>query len=307
MINDSKKPSASVIFPVYNGEVYLDAAIESILSQTFGDFELLLLNDGSTDRTLERLEHYSSLDARCKIRSTSNLGIVNTLNEGIRLAASDILFRMDHDDISRPDRFEKQIRYLKDHPECVLVGSKVLLIDPDGLPIKEMGDRMKHEDIDEGLGWGGAFIFHPAVAMRKSAVVEIGGYRNEYECCEDLDLFLRLAEVGRLANLPDVLLEYRQHPSSLSYSRRDSQFKAILAATADARRRRNQDVDKTPPGMWASKATDSGISDMHRTWAWWALASGNLGTARKHAFKALQGNPFSIENIKACACTLRGH
>jgi glycosyltransferase involved in cell wall biosynthesis len=307
MTNNNIKPAASVIFPVYNPGKYLDAAIESILSQSFGDFELLLLNDGSTDGSLERLEHYASLDDRCKVYSTTNHGIVKTLNEGVRLAAGDILFRMDHDDISRPDRFEMQMQYLEEHPECVLVGSKVQLIDPDGLPIREMGDRIKHEDIDEGLSWGGAFIFHPAVAMRKSAVVQIGGYRAEYEYCEDLDLFLRLAEVGRLANLPDVLLEYRQLTSSMSYSGRDRQFKAILAATADARRRRNQDVDKTPPGMWAQEAAVSTISDVHRKWAWWALADGNLGTARKHAWKALQVNPFSIENIKVCACVLRRH
>ncbi|MDP3306768.1 hypothetical protein, partial [Methylotenera sp.] len=99
----------------------------------------------------------------------------------------------------------------------------------------------------------------------------------------------------------------RQHTSSMSYAGRDRQFKSILAATADARRRRNQDVDAVPAGMWSAKAAVSTISDVHRKWAWWALASGNRATARKYAWKALLKNPFSFENIKVCACVLRGH
>jgi len=302
-----KKPAASVIFPVYNAGKYLDEAIESILAQTFTDFELLLLNDGSTDGSLKRLEYFAARDSRCKVHTSANRGLVGTLNEGVRLAQGDILFRMDQDDISHPERFEKQIRYLAEHPECVLVGSRVLLIDPDGMPIMEMGDRMVHEEIDEGLSWGGAFVFHPAIAMRKSAVQQIGGYRAEYEYADDLDLFLRLAEVGRLTNLPDVLVRYRQHTSSMSYAGRDRQFKSILAATADARRRRNLDVNAVPEGMWSAKGAVSTISDVHRKWAWWALASGNLATARKYAWKAFLKNPFNLENIKACACVLRGH
>lgn len=306
-MNNNNKPAASVIFPIYNGGKYLDAAIESILSQTFNDFELLLLDDGSTDGSLGRLEYYASQDSRCKVFSSANRGLVDTLNEGVNLAVGDILFRMDHDDISLPGRFEKQIDYLAEHPECVLVGSRVLLIDPDGMPIMEMGDRMVHEEIDEGLSWGGAFIFHPAVAMRKSVVQQIGGYRAEYGYAEDLDLFLRMAEVGRLANLPEVLVWYRQHTSSMSYAGRDRQFKSILAATADARLRRNNNVDTVPPGMWSDKDADSTIADVHRKWAWWALANGNLATARKHAWKALSKNPFNFESVKLCACVLRGY
>jgi glycosyltransferase involved in cell wall biosynthesis len=306
MNNSHNKPAASVILPVYNAGKYLDAAVESILSQTFRDFELLLLNDGSTDGSLSRLEYYAGQDSRCKVFTSANRGLVGTLNEGIRLAAGDILIRMDQDDISHPERFEEQMGYLKDHPDCVLVGSRVQLIDPDGMPIMQMGDRTEHEDIDEGLSWGGAFIFHPAVAMRKSAVLKIGGYRAEYEYADDLDLFLRLAEVGRLTNLQDVLVDYRQHPSSMSYSGRDRQFQSILAATSDARRRRGQVADTSSPDMWSSNAASATISEVHRKWAWWALASGNLKTARKHAWKALLKNPFSLENFKVCACVLRG-
>ena len=298
---------ASVIMPVYNAGKFLDAAIESVLSQTFTNFELLLLDDGSTDESLKRLEYYSSQDSRCKVYSRANRGVAATLNEGLDLASSDIIIRMDQDEIFRPERFENQMRYMAEHPECVMIGSRVLLIDPDGLPIREMGHCQTHEEIDAGLSWGGAFIFDPTIVVRKSAILAVGAYRAEYEYAEDLDLFLRLAEIGRIANLPDVLVEYRQHSSSMSYKRRDLQYKSILAATMDARRRRSQEVDTTPPGMWTAEAAVSTISDVHRKWAWWALASGNLGTARKHAWKALLENPLSIENFRVCGCVLRGY
>jgi glycosyltransferase involved in cell wall biosynthesis len=297
----------SVILPVYNAGKYLDIAIESVLSQTFTNFELLLLDDGSTDGSLSRLEYYASQDTRCKVYSRPNRGVAFTLNEGLNLASSDIIIRMDQDDICRPQRFEKQVRYMAEHPECVLVGSKVQLIDPEAMPIMEMGHCQTHEEIDAGLSWGGAFIFDPTIVVRKSAILAVGGYRAEYEYAEDLDLFLRLAEVGRLANLPDVLVDYRQHSTSMSYARRDLQYQSILAATKDARLRRNQTVDSTPSGKWTAKAAVTNISEVHRKWAWWSLKGKNLATARKHAWKALVEDPFNLENLKLFRCVIRGH
>lgn len=297
----------SVILPVYNAGKYLDIAIESVLSQTFTNFELLLLDDGSTDESLSRLEYYASQDTRCKVYSRPNRGVAFTLNEGLNLASSDLIIRMDQDDICRPQRFEKQVRYMAEHPECVLVGSKVQLIDPEAMPMMEMGHCQTHEEIDAGLSWGGAFIFDPTIVVRKSAILAVGGYRAEYEYAEDLDLFLRLAEVGRLANLPDVLVEYRQHSTSMSYARRDLQYQSILAATKDARLRRCQIVDSTPSGKWSAKAAVTNISEVHRRWAWWSLKGKNLATARKHAWKALVQDPFNLENLKLFGCVIRGH
>jgi glycosyltransferase involved in cell wall biosynthesis len=299
---------ASVILPVYNAGKYLNAAIESVLSQTFTNFELLLLDDGSTDGSLKQLEYYANLDSRCKVYSRANRGVAATLNEGLNLASSDIVIRMDQDDISRPERFEKQMRYMVEHPECVLIGSRAQLIDSEGLPIIVMGHCQTHEEIDAGLSWGGAFIFDPTIVVRKSAVLAVGGYRAEYEYAEDLDLFLRLAEVGRVANLPDVLVEYRQHPSSMSYARRDLQYQSILATTKDARRRRNLDMDEAEVApQIAGMNVASSIPDVHRKWAWWALQGGNIATARKHAWRALSQDPLSLDNLKLCGCVIRGH
>src|SRR5205814_1803423 len=125
------------------------------------------------------------------------------------------------------DRFEKQIAYLRSNPDCVLLGSRVELIDPLGLRIA-LGDymRLAHDEIDQQLlaGKGGAVV-HPAAMMRLDAVRRVGGYREEYNNSEDLDLFLRLVEVGRAANLPDVLLKYRRHLESVSHQKYENQWR----------------------------------------------------------------------------------
>lgn len=304
---ERKIPTASVILPVYNAGKYLDAAIESVLGQTFTDFELLLLNDGSTDGSLARLEYYAAQDSRCRLFSWPNQGLVATLNEGIRLARADILLRMDADDLCRPERFERQVTYLQANPECVALGTRVMLIDPEGQPLCLFAGATSHEQIDSAhlAGRGGA-IAHPSTAVRKTAVVHVGGYRANFVHAEDIDLFLRLSEVGRLANLPEVLFDYRQHPSSIGYRHAQVQFASTSKAVAEARFRRGLDKIIQFSTKETSFRTVS-LADVHRKWSWWALSGGNLATARKHAFQALVLQPFDIDNFKLVACVLRGH
>lgn len=299
-------PVASVILPVYNAGEYLDAAIESVLGQSFTDFELLLLNDGSTDGSLDRLNHFAHLDTRCTVHSWLNRGLIQTLNEGIRLARADILFRMDADDICRPYRFERQMAYLRAHPECVAVGTQVMLIDPEGQPIRPFIEETGHEAIDAAhlAGKGGA-IAHPAAAMRKAALVGAGGYRAEFLHAEDIDLFLRLAEVGRLANLPEVLLDYRQHPNSIGYRHAQAQRDSARRAVAEARQRRGFGELAPLPDNELSPSQVT-MADVHRKWGWWALGGGHLDTAKKHAWKAFKLDSLNIENVKLCACVIRG-
>jgi len=307
-VNNQLEPIASVILPVYNAKKYLAQAIESVLSQTFKNFELLLLNDGSTDNSLEILKYYAAHDNRCSVFSWPNRGLVKTLNEGIRLAKSEIILRMDADDICIYSRFEKQIDYLSRHPECVAIGSKVLLIDDEGLPISEFSLALSHEDIDQDhlVGLGGS-ICHPAAAIRKMAIIRIGGYRDRYKHAEDLDLFLRLAEIGKLANLPNILLKYRQHVDSIGYTKKVKQLRSSVYAVNDACKRRGiekQNILRRDVKKSAKKTT---IADIHRKWGWWALAEGNLKTAKKHTFKAIKNGPLNIKSLRLLACVIRGH
>jgi len=300
-------PAATVILPIFNCATYLRDAINSILEQTFTDFELLMLDDGSTDGSLEMMRSFAALDPRCKVHTRENRGLVYTLNEGIALSAAEILFRMDGDDISHPSRFEAQMAYLLAHPECVALGTECYLIDPDGHELRPYGVPCSHSDIDARhlRGLGGA-IPHPSVAMRKTAVLAVGGYRAEFTHSEDLDLFLRLAEVGTLANLPDVLLQYRQHPRSIGHRYSEAQRSAGSRAVAAAKLRRRMVEDPNPPHPQQSTGQMS-QADVHCKWAWWALSAGNLATARRHAFRALRYAPFAPKTLRLVACVLRGY
>ena len=200
-----------------------------------------------------------------------------------------------------------QIAYLQAHSECVAVGSRVMLIDAEGEPICRFAEEVEHKAIDAAhlAGRGGA-IAHPATAIRKQALLHIGGYRAEYTHAEDLDIFLRLAEVGQLANLPEVLLKYRQHPGSIGYHYRLMQQDSTRRVLADASARRGLGQPVLPERSDSTNKTPS-LADVHRKWAWWALNAGNHKTAKKHAWKAFALDPFSMESMKLCACVLRGY
>lgn len=279
------------------------------LNQSFTDFELLLLNDGSTDGSSARLEHYAAIDSRCKLFTSTNSGIVATLNKGIVLARAEILIRMDSDDICLPSRFQIQVDYLEQHPECVAAGSKVLLIDSDGLPILQTGNLLTQNQIDKAnMSATGSVIFHPAVAMRKSVVVAVGAYKPQFEHAEDLDLFLRMAEVGKLANIAEILLHYRQHAASVGYAKRESQVNAtkVCVLEAYARRHLSPPSELVSPNLQTHFNTPD-LFDIHSKWAWWALGGGYAKTARVHAWKAFLQNSFNLSNFKLYICAIRGY
>ena len=308
-MNTEKIPAVSVIMPVYNTAKYIDQAIESVLNQSFTDFELLLLNDGSTDGSLARLEHYAAIDSRCKLFTSTNSGIVATRNKGVVLAQAEILINMDSDDICLPKRFQIQVDYLKQHPGCVAAGSKILLIDSDGLPILKTGNLLTHDEIDAAnMSGNGLVMFNPAVAMRKSVVVAVGAYKPQFEHAEDLDLFLRMAEVGKLANIAEILLHYRQHAASVGYAKRESQVNAtkVCVLEAYARRHLSPPSELVSPNLQTQFHTPD-LFDIHSKWAWWALGGGYAKTARVHAWKAFLQNPFNLSNFKLYICAIRGY
>src|SRR5512135_2066099 len=141
-------PAVSVMMPVYNAQRYVAEAIESILAQTFTDFEFLIIDDGSTDGSLPILERYARRHDRIRLISRANTGYLVALNEMLGIARGEFIARMDADDIALPERFERQLCYLADHPGCVMVGSRVIIIGPDGSPLTIMGEALTHEEID---------------------------------------------------------------------------------------------------------------------------------------------------------------
>ena len=298
-------PLISVLMPVYNAERYVVEAVESILAQTFRDFEFLIIDDGSTDRSRVILERYAAQDDRIRFISRPNTGLIVALNEGLALARGDLIARMDSDDVSLPERFAVQVAYLREHPDCVAVGTGVLLIDSEGLPLCAWAKLGSHAEIDAAhmRGLGGAIV-HPATMFRRDAVQAIGGYRPEFEAAEDFDVYLRLAERGRLANVPQVLFRYRQHMRSVGHRRQAFQQRQARAAVNEACRRRGLPVDE---GADIPIGPSLEAADQHQKWAWWALGDGNIHAARKHSLRSLRLKPFSVASWRVAACALRGY
>jgi glycosyltransferase involved in cell wall biosynthesis len=301
-----KTPLISCVTTVYNTQRYVAETIESILAQTLGDFEYILVDDGSKDDSLQVLRKYEQQDKRIRVITGPNRGIVGAANEGLKHARGEFLARIDSDDVAMSERFEKQAAFLQAHPEVVAVGCRLMLIDPYGSPIVTTDHKLTHEEIEHellinGSGWA---LSQPAVMMRRALVVELGGYRKEYEASEDLDLALRLAERGKLANLPDVLLKWRRHLNSCNYTRHEKQWNNKNAIVRETYKRRGLELPKELKlDHWIPPPPDEQLRD----WGWRALKNNNVSIARKHAVEAVKKSPMRKESWRLLYCALRGH
>lgn len=304
-ISASVPPLLSVLMPVYNSEKYLAAAVQSILTQTFTDFELIVVDDGSTDTSPQILRKFAHADQRVRLISRPNTGYVVALNEALALARGQLIARMDGDDVCAPHRFAVQIDYLRANPDCVLVGSQVITMDEDGDLIGPMPDiAFGHEQIDQALINRGWPIVHPSVMMRSDALRRVGGYHAEYCPNEDHDLFLKLAEIGRIENLPQPLFYYRRHPASVSAANPQRSVELLDRIIADACHRRGTQCTNKPNSLGV-RAVNPSVEK--RAWAWLALKSGNIGTARKYAWTSVRSRPFSSDSWRLLYCAARGH
>jgi hypothetical protein len=199
----------SVVMPVYNGLPFLEAAVNSVLAQTFADFELILIDDCSTDGSYELLRTYTDPRIRL-IRNEENRGISFTLNRGIALAQSGWIVRMDSDDICHTQRLEQQYRFIQDHPDGALYSCSVQVIDEKDAPLRS--DRFDSRFYFYHLHFF-CIIYHPAVVMRKTALDEVGGYTVPY--AEDFELFWQLSRQHKMYHQEAVLLNYRVSGKSL--------------------------------------------------------------------------------------------
>ncbi len=207
-------PLVTVLMPVYNAGPYISEAIDSILQQTFTDFEFLIINDGSADDSLQKIRSYS--DPRIVVVDRANHGLIESLNEGLQRAKGEIIARMDADDVCLPNRFEKQLAFLKSHPDYVLVGSEADVMDKDGnflYKLEPIG--YSNEEISAGIKQKCPFI-HPCVMFKKKLVIDLGCYPKNALTFEDHLLWRELLSVGKVCNLREVLLKVRFNPESLT-------------------------------------------------------------------------------------------
>lgn len=232
----------SVLLPAYNAERFVAQAIESVLGQTFRDFELVVIDDGSSDRTLAIAEEYGARDARVRVISHGNIGMGESLNLAIEQARYEWLARLDADDRMLPHRLERQLAFVCDNPDVVVAGSFVRYIAEDGRPLgtgrhpHTSRETVRQYCRDNLL----IAISHPSVMMRRSVVQAAGGYRPRFWPCEDLDLWNRIVEQGHMVLVqPEVLTEYRKHGSSVCISSARLVEERIRWVTVSMRRRRS--------------------------------------------------------------------
>ncbi len=211
----SDRPLVSVILPVYNGGIYLHAAISCILDQAYQKIEIIIIDDGSSDDSEYTIRSFN--DPRIKFIKQANQGLAATLNRGIALARGKYIARQDQDDLSNPDRISLQVAYMEDHPDCVLLGSWAQIMEVDRLV-----ERFHRHPVDEfmlryQLLFNNPFV-HSSVLLRRSALLEVGGYTTdpERQPPEDYELWSRLSRIGSVANIGEVLQTYREIPGSMS-------------------------------------------------------------------------------------------
>lgn len=245
MPHDKPTPAVSVLMPVYNGERFLAEAIDSILGQTFTDFEFVIVDDGSTDASPAILADYASRDPRIRVLTQANAGIVAALNRGLAECRAPLVARMDADDISLPTRLERQVAFLGGHPAVAVVGTAFQLVSDTGGAGPVVRHATGHAAIVRGLRRGNC-LAHPTVMMRRDPIQAVGGYREFLRHAEDYDLWTRVAERHELANLPECLLRYRVHGGQVSWAVAEAQVLATLAVQGLARARRRTGAEPTP-------------------------------------------------------------
>lgn len=219
------KPLVSVVMSVFNKDRYLHKAIESILGQTFRDFEFIIVNDASSDKTLPIIRSYMRKDKRIRlINNDHNLKIAHSLNIGISNALADLIARMDADDIALPQRLENQYLFLKKHPAVAIVGTNILIIDENEKEIWKRGYPTRSRDIKKIMFRYSPFA-HPTVMFRKKIFQEFGGYDPRMIPCEDIDFWFKIGAKYNFGNIPKTLLKYTLSSASGShYNLRDTEL-----------------------------------------------------------------------------------
>ncbi len=293
-------PRVSVLLPVWNGEAFLEQAMESILRQTLSSFELIVIDDGSTDRTAAIAEGCASGDHRVRVLRCRHGGLSAALNAGIAEARSEYVARMDADDISLPDRLQKQVAYLDAHPGCVAAGTWIEVVDEAALHLGLKTFVERHEEISAALYSGISPIAHPTIVVRRDILRAAGGYDARRYPSEDLDLWFRLAERGELANLGEALLQHRRHRAAVGVREREKMKAMAFTICNEARSKRGLPSLRGTSILAGTNADAQYHFECART----ALIAGPRLTAVRHAAAMIAAEPdrlYGYATLFACA------
>lgn len=280
----SEVPNISVLIPAYNAERYLGEALESLSCQSFEDFEVVVVNDGSSDKTGEVAELHAEKDSRIRVLHQKNQGISAATNAAASLARAPLLAKLDADDMAASDRLEKQFCFMSRNPQVVCCGSAISYIDDRGRKSGSRSFPLSNNLIQEQILSYGCFA-HSAVIYRRAAFFDAGMYRREFKSCVDFDLLLRLSEQGEMANLPEALCLYRLHPNQLTHRPTGNhRYNGLLAAASAIKRRRGASEVLPQAGRNAELAIaiiEEWCDDGEMEWTW-------------HIASALKGLKFDM-------------
>ncbi|MBC8009532.1 MAG: glycosyltransferase family 2 protein, partial [Burkholderiales bacterium] len=291
------RPTISVVIPAFNAAPWLPVALDSISAQSYPNLEIIVIDDGSTDETPRLLRRHAACDSRLRVISRPNTGIVGALNDGLAAARGHFIARMDADDAAAPDRLALQLERFVADPGLVALGSAVTFMDDAGHSVQSCPRPLHHADIERALlaGDGGAMI-HPSVMFRATTLWIAGGYRPAAQYLEDLDLFLRLARLGTLANLPQPLLRYRVHPASINFTKQAGRHALKLVLLREAHEHRSLPFD---PSRIPESTTHGDPACHAREWAATSLAFGSRRVAVAHGYRAVRLQPRAPASWRA--------
>ena len=287
-------PTVSILMSVYNNDRFLSAAIDSMLCQTFTDFEFLILDDGSTDRSAEILRSYAAQDARIRLTRRENRGLTRSLNELLSQAQGEFIARMDADDIALPDRLARQVEFLQNSPQIVCVGTAQDWIDEDGDKLHHWQPTGDNAELQALMLSGQNHLCHPSALIRREAMLKVGGYDESLRSAQDLDLWLKLGELGELSNLPEVLLRYRVHSDSVSEKQATQQNQNALLACERAWQRRGIRGHYAPSRAWRHQFI------VQCGWQLWM--SGRRDKAIRYGLRAIKAIPLNLEGWRLLTC-----
>lgn len=305
--HNTTTPLISVLMPVYNAAAFVEEAVRSILAQTVRDFECICIDDGSTDDSLTHLHALAVRDDRLRIVAQPNGGICAALNAGLAQASGRFIARMDSDDWCDPQRFARQLAHLEADPSCVAVGTWVHRTDPYGSRTGSVEPMTRHEDIDAALLRGdGSAMVHATLMIRREPLIAIGGWRSQHDWVEDLDLFLRLAEVGRLANVGEHLYSYRRHADSICAQHYEQMCQRIEGVLQEAYTRRGMQGEPRLSELRPDLGAPDSQAKIYRNWACHAIQQRRLDLARRHAWSAIRREPWKLDSWRVMAWAMAG-
>jgi len=300
--DEARSPVVSVLMTVYNGEKYIVEAVDSILNQTYTDLEFIVIDDGSTDNTANILRDLAANDPRLKVYTEKNRGIARSMNHALRLAKGEFVAKMDADDVSLPKRLEVQVKYLREHPEVVGLGSAWEVIDDAGRLLTALHPPTDDQNVQAELLKGHGAITHACGLMRREELIAAGSYDETFDVAEDLDMWLRLGERGKLENLPQVLVQYRIHNSSVSEQRCRDQREYARRACELAWKRRGISGTFEAEHLWRAGTNDGAKYEFLLRHGWWAFNSAQRSTALLYGVKAISVRPLRPDGWRLFVC-----